>query len=181
MMAVPQVETAEFLHRNSTKQGLSYEELKGYILQNEANRMCASKGGTAMKVSLRGDRGTQQCYNCGDWGHLAKDCPHPVGKKFCYECKTVGDHVGNQCPKRNERKSRENNPQSGNRRYNNNKSNNNHRAGIKRKFVDPTKNNNMKRPRYYKKGKKQNKPKGGNQNTGGSKKSRTPKTDEATR
>ena len=95
---VPQVQNLEFVTFNITGKGLSYEELKRFIIQHKASRK-------TMPVNVEGTRGAgamltrpDYCYNCHDSGHYAKYCPRPDSDlKKCYNCLEFTNHKAAQC------------------------------------------------------------------------------------
>lgn len=99
--SVPTIKDTDFMMRNTHKTGLSYEKLKQYILQNEANQKSnnglTSKSQTTALIAS---------YKCLDNGHYAKDCEND-GQK-CYHCKQFRNHLADQCPLRLEQERRDN-------------------------------------------------------------------------
>ena len=49
--------------------------------------------GGSRNSGLKGRR----CFNCGQTGHLSRDCTLPPGNTACYKCGKDG-HKSNECP-----------------------------------------------------------------------------------
>ena len=100
MTAVPQVQSVEFMTKNTTGKGLTYEQLKTYIIQNEANKITTTTSShTALNVQRRDPK--DRCFNCDDYGHISRDCTMKgTGLRKCYECNEFVTHKAVECPQR---------------------------------------------------------------------------------
>ncbi|XP_071646467.1 uncharacterized protein [Temnothorax longispinosus] len=90
----PEVQTLDFMLKNQTGKGLTYNGLKSFIVEAEANRANATTSKKTVSVfsAARSKRWVnKRCYECDDYGHLQKDCPRKGrGLKKCYECNKFG-------------------------------------------------------------------------------------------
>lgn len=91
---------------------MSYDQLKRFILQEEALRLNYLLPRAAMTARGRGQGSGQRrggrdqdnvskretrCYSCGKNGSISRDCPTP-GKTICYNCNQVGNHISSNFP-----------------------------------------------------------------------------------
>ena len=99
IQSVPSVKQLDFLHKKETGQRLSFEELKEFIMQDEAERQGgANQTGTqpAAMLATRKPRFAVTCRNCLAKGHSKNDCPNP-GQVRCRTCLNLG-HIAKDCP-----------------------------------------------------------------------------------
>lgn len=113
MVQVPEIQSVEFITKNQTGKSLTFDSLKMFLIQAEANRTQAAtndhpttKGNTVAAVSFaKSNRQAKwvndRCYECDDYGHLKNECPRKGrGVKKCYECNQFTTHKGFECPQR---------------------------------------------------------------------------------
>ncbi|XP_043287546.1 uncharacterized protein [Venturia canescens] len=100
--AIPQVQSIDFVTTNSTGKGLTYDQLKAFIIQHEANKTQTDDTKPAA-LSIRKHDSKNRCYGCGGQGHHADECPHE-GKPQCYECGKIG-HIARECTIRKNKQS----------------------------------------------------------------------------
>ena len=98
MTAVPQVQSVEFMTKNTTGKGLTYEQLKTYIIQDEANKITTTTNShTALNVQRRDPK--DRYFNCDDYGHISRNCTMKgTGLRKCYECNEFVTHKAVECP-----------------------------------------------------------------------------------
>ncbi|XP_058791687.1 uncharacterized protein LOC131664504 [Phymastichus coffea] len=148
---LPEIRTADFMNQRTTGKKMSYEDLKLYLMQAEAERGgVPTRGGGAMSASVKKD----YCYRCHDRGHMCETCPHkndsrfdgPDGLRKCYCCNKFVHHKYETCPqnpRKQRRDTRRDNEGNGNysryssqNNYNNRGRGHNKYNGFKRKFDD---------------------------------------------
>uniref|UniRef100_A0A0A9Y042 Protein lin-28 B n=1 Tax=Lygus hesperus TaxID=30085 RepID=A0A0A9Y042_LYGHE len=111
--ACPRIGDAEWNHQV----GYALDDLKRMLFENEQKAVEVKRrskenrdSGNAMYGSNRRPvsstptkrrtlqpPNTETCFNCGDNGHYAKFCPNQ-GKKKCYFCKKITNHLAADCP-----------------------------------------------------------------------------------
>lgn len=167
MKQIPEVPSVEFLTKNQTGKSLTYDLLKSFIMQAEANRLQAaninhpsSKTNTLVSVSFTNSSlklSIERCFECGDSGHMKNECPRKgSGLRKCYECGQFSNHVAAECPQRLAKYGKNFNKNSGrDKRYKSNNTYENHfHANHKRSFKPKNNQNknssNSKPAREYK-------------------------------
>lgn len=103
----PEVQSIEFMTRSQTGRSLTYDALKRFIIQVEANRGQTAKDHPSLKpntiasVAYAKSRNEVRCFECDDLGHMKSDCPRMgQGLRKCYECHEFTTHKAAECPKR---------------------------------------------------------------------------------
>ena len=104
LQGVPNIKNIEFLSKYKEGKGLNYNDLKLFIILQEAERKDVvqttagdqTKTNSAAAASVKIDSG--RCYRCGDLGHRFFECPNEA--TMCYHCKRYEGHKANNCPYR---------------------------------------------------------------------------------
>ncbi|XP_077272135.1 uncharacterized protein LOC143902827 [Temnothorax americanus] len=146
MISVPQIQSIEFVTKNSNGASLSYNQLKLLVMQDEAARNQVQSGQDEVRTANLANLENKRCYECQGYGHIGAKCPRRgLSGKQCYNCGEFGDHKAAECPK----PPKKFNQQRGEYRYNNVRvQGTNQKRGLKRKAEYKGKPENAKRGKY---------------------------------
>ncbi|XP_071650142.1 uncharacterized protein [Temnothorax longispinosus] len=148
MISVPQIQSIEFVTKNSNGASLSYDQLKLLVMQDEAARNQVRGGQNQVRTANLANLENVRCYECQGYGHIGAKCPRRgLSGRQCYNCGEFGDHRAAECPN----SPKKFNQQKGGYRYNNVRSRGrgiNQRRGLKRKAEYNGKSENAKRGKY---------------------------------
>lgn len=152
MRMLPEIQSVQFLTRSTKGKDTTYDEIKLFMIQAEANKK-QNSGPTNRAVLVARRQNFERCYECDDMGHYASECPRKgTGLKKCYNCNMFVNHKANSCPKRREQPNQNysyENSERQNKRYKFPKRSvrNLRGKGVKRKGNDNDGNCDVKRPK----------------------------------
>lgn len=97
----PEVQTLDFMLKNQTDKGLTYNGLKSFIVEAEANRanaITSKKTVSAFSAARLKRWVNERCYECDDLDTFKRNAREKdeVLKK-CYECNKFGTHKAAEC------------------------------------------------------------------------------------
>ncbi|XP_057660607.1 uncharacterized protein LOC130896474 [Diorhabda carinulata] len=99
---IPEVRTADLIHRRVTKKSMTLDELKSHLLEMEAEKKSwnSQEQVASANQAKRFKRYHDNCHRCNKSGHYIKQCPlEATGEWYCYICQVITDHNANTCTK----------------------------------------------------------------------------------
>ena len=87
----------DFLTRTERDTRLSYDQLKDFILQDEAEKQTGKEHASTTALAIGRSRFKITCRNCLGLGHIKILGPN-AGKIRCRNCKQLRDHMARDCP-----------------------------------------------------------------------------------
>ncbi|XP_044588807.1 uncharacterized protein LOC123267988 [Cotesia glomerata] len=92
----PQLMFADFLKISQSKEMMTLNEMKSFILQLEAEKKTGD-GDDTVKAQIAKFDSKTRCYRCAKTGRRIEDCPLSKDLWFCYFCQDIKNQKGAEC------------------------------------------------------------------------------------